>query len=655
VPIRIDDRTEWLEADGLGGFASGTTSGVRTRRYHALLLVAATPPAGRFVLVNGLDATVKTPEGEFALSSHRYAPGVVTGSADVRVERFSCDPWPTWVYRLRDGTRIVHDLCVTHGSARAVATWRLLDAQAGVRLRIRPLMSGRDYHALHHENPYFRFEPQEAGSGLRWMPYPGVPSITIRHNGRYRHEPDWYRRFQYDAERERGFDGIEDLASPGVFEYDLAAGEAQLTLSAGDAPACTSVARCRAIERQRRAGFSSPLERAADTYLVSRAQGRTVIAGYPWFGDWGRDTFIAMRGLCLATGRLDDAREVLLSWAGQDSGGVLPNRFPDGGGAPEYNSVDASLWYIIAAHELMTVAAGARRPLTAGDQKTLRAACARILRGYSAGTHHGIHQDDDGLLAAGEPGVQLTWMDARVGERVITPRIGKPVEIQALWINALRIASAWEPRWGEAFERARRCFRQRFWNERDGCLYDVVDADHIPGRVDAAFRPNQVLAMGGLPLNLLSRERARRVLAGVEDRLSTPMGLRSLAPGEPGYAARYEGGPEQRDSVYHQGTVWPWLMGPFVEAWVRVRGDSAEARVEARRRFLEPMLAPLLEAGIGHISEVAHAEAPHTPGGCPFQAWSLGEALRLDRVVLAAPSAAAAGIELPVRPERIAV
>jgi glycogen debranching enzyme len=251
--------------------------------------------------------------------------------------------------------------------------------------------------------------------------------------------------------------------------------------------------------------------------------------------------------------------------------------------------------------------------------------------------------DVDGLLSAGVPGVQLTWMDARVGDRVITPRIGKPVEIQALWLNALSIASRLEPTWQDAFDRGRDSFGERFWNEDLGRLADVIDVDHVPGTRDDTFRPNQILAVGGLPVALIEGERARRIVDAVEQHLLTPIGLRSLAAGEPGYASHYRGDAAARDGVYHQGTVWPWLMGPFVDAWVRVRGNTSTARGEARRRFMEPLLSHLQSAGFGHVSEIADAEEPFVPKGCPFQAWSLGELLRLDRVVLAEPKRAPRG------------
>jgi predicted glycogen debranching enzyme len=320
---------------------------------------------------------------------------------------------------------------------------------------------------------------------------------------------------------------------------------------------------------------------------------------------------------------------------------MLPNRFTDIGDAAEYNAVDASLWFVVAVQEYMAASASAAKRPSASTQERLWRAVEAILTGYRHGTRFGIRMDSDGLLAAGEPGLQLTWMDAKVGNHVVTPRIGKPVEIQALWLNALRFGATRDAAFDGLFEHGLASFRTRFWREDSGCLYDVVDVDHVPGRVDAAFRPNQIFAVGGLPVVLLEPEAARRLIAAVEDRLLTPLGLRSLAPGEDGYRARFQGGVFERDTAYHQGTVWPWLMGSFVEAWLRVHGSTAQTRATARSRFLEPLLAHAeATAGVGHVSEVADAEAPHRPGGCPFQAWSLGELLRALR--LTDPSADAA-------------
>ena len=639
----VSDRmAEWLEIDGLGGFASGTVAGPRTRRYHALLLVAITPPTGRFVLVNGLDAWVDTEAGSFALSSQHYGPDVVHPDGERRLEAFVAEPWPRWTYRLEDGTRVEQELFVPHGSPAVAIRWRLLEGTGRATLRVRPFLSGRDYHALHHENPAFHFDAEVNGQRVTWRPYAGVPGTVVFSNGAYEPQPVWYRNFLYEEERARGLDHREDCASPGTFRWDLGASEAVLILTADDYEIATPGERLaaearlhlyREAELKRRSLFPSRPHRSADAYLVRRGQGKTIIAGYPWFTDWGRDTFIALRGLCLATGRLEDARDILLDWAGTVSEGMLPNLFPDSGAAPEFNSVDASLWYVVAVHELLQ--AGERRGEPApAVREVVGRAVQSILSGYARGTRYGIHAAADGLLAAGVPGLQLTWMDSKIGDWVVTPRVGKPVEVQALWLNALRAGSRFSPEWLPLFERGLEAFRARFWNETAGFLYDVVDPDHQPGTADPTLRPNQILAVGGLPFALLEGERARRVVDAVEARLLTPLGLRSLAPGLPGYAPRYQGGIRERDAAYHQGTGWPWLIGPFVEAWVRVRGGTPAAKHEARTRFLSPLLSHLDTAGLGHVSEIADGDAPHAPRGCPFQAWSLGEVLRLMHVVL---------------------
>ena len=629
-------RAEWLETNGLGGFASGTESGVRTRRYHALLLAATAPPAGRMVLVNGFDAEIETAAGRFALSTQHYAPGVNNPDGITRLESFDLAPWPRWTYAVPGG-KIIHELFVPREMAAVVLRWRWIgEAIAPLGLRVRPFFSGRDFHGNHHANDAFQFTPTAAPERERWNFYPSVPPVTVRSNGAYHHEPTWYGNFLYEEELARGLDATEDLAAPGRYEFDLAAGPATLIFSADGlglplpaADSATGLAEQLAQdELARRAAFATPHLRAADAYLVRRGAGKTIIAGYPWFGDWGRDTFISMRGLCLATGRLEEARDILTAWAGTVSEGMLPNRFPDQGDTPEYNSVDASLWYIIVVHEFLEAAAG--RPDLLAHQDALLATVQAILQGYLRGTRYGIRCDADSLLACGVPGMQLTWMDAKVGDWVVTPRMGKPVEVQALWLNALGLTCRRDSSWRTLFEQGCASFHQRFWNEARGCLYDVVDVDHQPGTVDDRLRPNQLFAVGGLPIALLEGERAARVVQVAQEQLWTPMGPRSLAPGEPDYAPHYSGSLRERDGAYHQGTVWPWLAGSFVEAWVRVHGD----RVRARELFLAPQLSRLDLAGLNHLPEIADAEAPHTARGCPFQAWSLGELLRLEHSVL---------------------
>ncbi len=596
---------EWLETDGLGGYAMGAADGIRTRRYHGLLVAAARPPAQRMVLVAGVEAWA----GDEALSSHRYGGDVIHPDGVKRLRAFRADPWPRWDYVLDDGAQLVHELVIVPGASRVVLRWRQLSGAPRV-LRVRALLAGRDHHATHHENGGFGFEPALDGTRATWRPYPGVPAIVADAPGAtYRHAPDWFRRFWLAEEAARGLDCEEDLASPGEWTWDLGAGPALLGFAC-DGAALDGIAGAFGAEQARRRTFASPAHRAADAYLVARGDGRTVIAGYPWFTDWGRDTFISLRGF-IAAGRLEAARQIVGAWAETISQGMVPNRFLDDGEHAEYNAVDASLWFVVAAD------------LVGGHEGAIDA----IVSGYATGTRHRIRADVDGLLACGEPGVQLTWMDAKVDGRVITPRTGKPVEVQALWANALAIAGRRDARWQALLARARDAFTARFWNDERGCLFDVVDVDHLAGACDPAIRPNQLFAVGGLPVALVYGARARSIVAVCEQHLWTPAGPRSLSPDDPAYVPHYGGPPSSRDAAYHQGPVWPWLAGPFIEAWVRAHGQTPAARATARTRFLDPFLA---HHGGPHIAELAQPTPPHAPTGCPFQAWSLAEALRLQ-------------------------
>ena len=606
----------------------GTASGIRTRRYHTLLTTATAPPAGRVALVVGVEAWLETGTEPVFLSSQRYAPDVVHPDGHRRIVRFEPEPWPTWTLRVDEDHTVCHEIVCHRPSGEVCLSWELAGPRAHA-LCVRPLLAARDYHALMRENGAFRFDACVVGANVSWQPYGDRPAVSALSNGRYEHAPSWYRNFSYEQERERGLDHIEDLGSPGVFRFELSGARrrAVIVFRAGNAPygdAVTVAGDHLERERTRRA---DPIGRAVESYLVRRGDGLTVVAGYPWFTDWGRDTFIAIRGLCFATGRLGEAQRVLSAWADAVTEGMVPNRFTDGGEDPELNAVDASLWFVLTIGELLD-----RVDHSDVERRRLYDVVEAILSRYTAGARYGIRADEDGLIAAGQPGVQLTWMDAKVGDHVITPRIGKPVEVQALWVNALAVGQRFDDRFGHLRERAVQSFRARFPNGR-GALFDVVDADHEPGKNDPAFRPNQIFAVGGLPVALIEGDDARAIVDEVERRLWTPMGLRSLDPDDPAYRSQYRGGVLERDGSYHQGTVWPWLAGPFIEAWLRVRGSAAEARAEARRRFVEPLMRQLETTGLGHVSEIADADSPHTPRGAPFQAWSLGELLRARSLV----------------------
>lgn len=639
----IDQHHEWLETDGRGGYASGTSSLIPTRKYHGLVVTPSENGGGRQVLCNGVEAYISVRGRQVPLSSFRYGATTVHPDGNRHIARFTINPWPTWEFDL-DGLVITHEIALVPSLAATVLMWRVNRAPADCLLTVRPLLSGRDYHALHRRNNDFDFSTRREGAQVSWQPYTAHPRLFAWSNGEFVPHPAWYDNFHYDLEAARGFPAREDLGSPGLYRWQSLTHGATLVLSTKCDlfPESTSRRnvreRCEVIlakESERRKAIKDPLERASEAYLITHQNRNTIIAGYPWFTDWGRDTFIALRGLCLATDKRLIAKRILLSWAHTISEGMIPNRFPDQGGeAPEFNSVDASLWYVIAISEFLSRHRSLWRRLPRAERNQLIGAAQEILQGYYRGTRYGIRADDDGLLAAGQPGVQLTWMDARIGDWVVTPRIGKPVEIQALWINALRFGTSFSGEWLEPLARAQASFVKRFWNAERSCLFDVIDCDHQHGKNDDSIRPNQIFAVGGLPASLLEGERAALIVGCVERELYTPLGLRTLAPGEPGYCPRYQGSPAERDGAYHQGTVWPWLLGPFIEAWVRVHGNTSEAKDEAGRRFLEPLLKHRYVFGLGHLPEIADGSEPHTPHGCPFQAWSLGEALRVSRLVL---------------------
>jgi predicted glycogen debranching enzyme len=625
---------EWLETNGLGGWASSSVVGAHTRRYHGLLVAATEPPAGRRVLLSRLDETLRIGDRAWELSCNAF-PGAIHPRGHEFLTRFEEELFPEWEYAAGPW-RLRKTIAAIDGESTTVVVYELLEAPSPVTLELRPFFAGRDYHALASAASGALADAELDESTLAYrMHDEEAPVHLLAPGAAYTPSPGWYFRFEYARERERGFDFQEDLFTPGALAVTLRPGERIGVIASLLSPRGRDALALLDGERRRRLGLLRPfagqgelvrsLVLAADQFLVRRAADWTVIAGYPWFADWGRDTMIALPGLALATGRLDAAAGILRAFAGAVRHGLLPNRFSDRGEEPEYNTVDASLWFFVAVWRFL--AAG-------GDPELVRRALLPALReiesAHRRGTLHGIHEAEDGLLASGEPGLQLTWMDARVGDRVVTPRRGKPVEIQALWTNALQILADLEERFGDGIAaaplRARakiaaNRFAELFWSPERGYLFDVVDGQDR----DPSLRPNQLLALS-LPFPLVEGERAESILKIVEERLLTPRGLRTLAPDDPRYCPRYAGGPAERDGAYHQGTVWPWLLGPYVDALLRVRGEAGR---EAARAVLEGFAPHLHEAGIGTISEVFDAEAPQLPGGCIAQAWSVSELLRV--------------------------
>ena len=624
---------EWLETNGIGGYASSTITGMNTRRYHGLLVAATKPPVGRMVLLSKLEETLIVDGRRIELSSNQY-PGVVYPQGHERLKEFRQGPFPTFVYDV-DGLQVEKCVFMVDGENTTVVEYRVNRA---CTLEIRPLIAFRDYHATAHENSAIRGSFDASPGSVAISPYDGCPTLHLAHTpADIQATGEWYRNFEYAVEQERGLDFREDLFNPLLLTFDFSqAGRAAIV--AGTEPrTADSVDRLRGGEMRRRERvlaaapgkdpFVRALVRAADQFIVRRGRGSTVIAGYHWFSDWGRDTMIALPGVTLATGRYDDARGILLAFAESVDRGMLPNRFPDAGETPEYNTVDATLWFFEAAR-----AYAAQTGDTDFVRDRLLDVFAEIISWHERGTRFGIRMGDDGLLLAGEPGVQLTWMDAKVGDWVVTPRHGKPVEIQALWYNALCAMAEWtgSPRYRELAARARASFKRLFWNQSEQCLYDVVASETR----DPAIRPNQIFAVS-LHYPILTGARARSVVDTVERHLLTPYGLRTLAPSDPAYRGRFEGGPASRDGAYHQGTVWPWLLGPFLSAYRRVNG-AAVPRLNELRRFLA-------EEGLGQLPEVFDGDAPHRPGGCVAQAWSVAELLRsvVEEAPAALPKAAA--------------
>lgn len=627
---------EWLETNGIGGSASGTISGINTRRYHSLLTAATRPPLGRVTTVAKIEETVVLDGAAYELSSNHY-PGTISPKGYELIASFRLDPYPVWTYSL-PGIELEKRIFMVHGRNATVVQYkaRSLSRQrkAAAIMKVRPLLAMTDHHHIRHETSSFRGELSISPGVVSMHPVEEFPALFFAHNGRSV-EPTgfWYRNFDLSIEKERGFEHYEDLFQPFELTFGLGSGADLIVATdrAIDAAASSDLEKAEQKRRKsiiKKAGAKSEIEKrlalAADQFIVERGEGHTIIAGYPWFSDWGRDTMISLPGLTLETGRPEIARGILSEFARHVSEGMLPNRFPDRGEGAEYNTVDATLWYFEAVRAYVEKTGD-----TAFVRDELYPTLASILASHLRGTRYNIHVDTDGLLYAGEPGQQLTWMDAKIGDLVITPRTGKAVEIQALWYNALRIMEGLAAGFGDDEDRSRYAsmadlaklsFNAVFWNEEDDCLFDVVEN----GTRSAEIRPNQIFA-ASLSHSMLDDDRARRVVKKVEELLFTPVGLRTLSPKDPAYVPVYIGGPVERDSAYHQGTVWPWLMGAFVDACRRVRPDAEPAT----RELYAALEAHLWQAGVGQVSEIFDADMPHHPRGCPAQAWSVAELIRM--------------------------
>jgi predicted glycogen debranching enzyme len=651
--LTVAANREWLLTNGIGGFASGTVAGLNTRRYHGLLIAALRPPLGRTLLVAKVEEEIEYDGAKYSLSADCWADRTISPQGYIHLERFRLEgTCPVWTFALAD-TRLEKRIWMQQGTNTTYLQYTLISAARPVHLQLKAFVNYRDYHGTTRAGDW-QMRVEKVEHGLRVEAFDGATSFYLL-SATASVEPAhiWYRNFDLTAERERGLDDQEDHFHAGTFSTSLEQGESitcvcSLEASAGlDGSAAyeSHLNRQRDLlhewaaaqpEKARRApAWVKQLVLAADQFVVKRPiqdqpDARSIIAGYHWFGDWGRDTMIALPGLALATGRPQLASNILRTFSRFVDEGMLPNVFPDSGETPEYNTVDATLWYFEAIRQYFAVTS---------DRQFLREifpVLAEIISRHQRGTRYGIRVDpNDGLLYAGESGVQLTWMDAKVGDWVVTPRTGKPIEVNALWLNALttmmQFAIALGLR-GVAYEflakRARSSF-QRFWNESANYCYDVIDG---PAGFDSSLRPNQIFAVS-LPESPLTDEQQRAVVDACARNLLTSFGLRSLAKTHSDFKGRYIGGPGERDGAYHQGTVWGWLLGPFVLAHLRVYNDPVRAS-----SYLEPFANHVCSSGLGTASEIFDGDPPFLPRGCIAQAWTVAELLRVWALTTSAAS-----------------
>jgi predicted glycogen debranching enzyme len=642
---------EWLVTNELGGFASGTISQANTRRYHGWLVASLRPPVDRIVMVSKADVTVILDGRRYPIGCNEFADGTLSPHGYQHLTSFRVtDGIPTWVYLLEDAV-LEQRLWMASARNTTYVTFTLQGAGFEIGLEVNPLCTYRDYHS--HTQGGWSMDVRGESRGCVVSAFPGARPYRLQMDrGEFVRNPEWYWRFRHRAEAQRGLDDAEDLLSVGTFRCTLGQGETVTLIAsaeAGEPEEMTQALRkhyARMDAVLQKVPPSAPewirqVSLAADQFIVNRTRasadggwapaGRTVIAGYPWFSDWGRDTMIALPGLTISTRRLEDAAAILRTFAQHTDRGMLPNRFPDSGERPEYNTVDAALWFFHAVSTYLD--ASADKALLRDIYPTLK----EIIAWHERGTRFSIAVDPtDGLLRAGEDGIQLTWMDAKIGDWVITPRTGKAVEINALWHFALTRMSRWAgelddgsaaAHYDAAADRVKRGFSEAFWFGDGGYLYDVVDGPGLPlnvqGRAaDASLRPNQIFAVS-LGDGLLDPARERAVVDTCARELLTPVGLRSLARSAAGYAGRYQGGPAERDAIYHQGAVWGWLLGPFALAHFRVYRNARQAL-----SLLEGLAAHVQDACLGTISEIFDGDAPYTPRGCFAQAWSVSETLR---------------------------
>ncbi|NJL35408.1 MAG: glycogen debranching protein [Leptolyngbyaceae cyanobacterium SM1_4_3] len=639
--LQTAESREWLVTNGIGGYASGTVAGLLTRRYHGLLVAALNPPLGRTLLLTKFDEIAHYNQQSYSLSANRWADRTVSPEGYRYIERFFLEgTTPVWQFSLSDA-QLEKRIWMEPGCNTTYVKYTLSRATQPLNLTLKAFVNYRDYHGS-TQNDGWQMSVEPIAQGIQITAFPGATPLYLHSHTIVTPAHEWYYGFDLAVERDRGLSDREDHLHAATFTATLSPG-AVLTLvastqSQSDLSEDTFKLRSnyeqkliqlfeinRPIHAEKTPDWIHQLVLSADQFIVDRPSssdptGKTIIAGYHWFGDWGRDTMISLSGITLATGRTEIARSVLRTFAKYVDQGMLPNRFPDAGEAPEYNTVDATLWYFEAIRQYYCA--------TEDDDllRDLFPVLAEVIDWHCRGTRYSIHLDAaDGLLYAGTAGVQLTWMDAKVGDQVITPRIGKPIEINALWYNALRTMARFARQIGrphqeyEAIADRTLAKFSRFWNDTAGYCYDVIDT---PNGNDNSLRPNQIFAVS-LPQSPLTSLQQQQVVDVCGQMLLTSHGLRSLSPDHPDYAGYYRGNGAERDRIYHQGTVWGWLIGAFALAHLRVYNNPALAQ-----QFLEPMANHLTTHGLGTLSEIFDGNAPMLAGGCIAQAWTVAEVLR---------------------------
>ncbi len=626
---------EWLETNGLGGFACSTLIGSNTRRYHGLLVAATQPPTGRMVMLSKMEEKIVWNDQFFDLGVSDYGDAIHP-QGHTYLKEFTKDLCPSWLYS-KKGLQIKKTLIMLHEENTIIIIYTLLRGAQNVVLELQPLIAARDYHELQNKNSQMWWDVSFKDGIFCNQAFEHTPPLYISApNSTYHHAPNWFDHFNYSQEKERGLDYKEDLLNHGILSIPLKRDQPVGVIVSTINPSGRNamVLFDYEIERRKSLLWAMPatnilkqLTLAADQMIVKRGDNlKSIIAGYPWFTDWGRDTMIALPGLCLSTGRFEDAKKILLAFSQHISMGMLPNRFQDNGEAPQYNNIDGTLWMFIAIHKYLEATKDTQFVL-----KQLLPVLKEVIEWHYKGTRYHIHVDEDELLSGGEQGQQLTWMDAKIADWVVTPRMGKAVEVQALWYNALHIYSellalngedALAKQFLEKASLVKTNFKNLFWYEKGQYLYDVIDKNNIG---DSSLRPNQIFAIS-LPYPLLVGEDAKKVLKVIEEKLLTPFGLRTLPSYDLRYVPFYEGSVFKRDASYHQGTVWSWLIGPYIDSLIRLKGHKGKTQAKLLAIEFESHLD---DAAIGTISEIFNAAWPHQPKGCIAQAWSIGEFLRV--------------------------